>query len=430
VDEHLEEKGGGGGQERDAAGAGGRAQLRSPEIRDMGGRNLTRPRAPIIGHPMNVVHVTPFYEPAWAYGGMVRAVAGLCRALAARGHQVTVVTALLDAAHPRLETVAGVRVRRVPALLKRVLAPWAPGLGRLIRAEFGQAHLVHIHGLRSGMAVATYLACESMGRPWVLQPHGSWPHHDRFVLPKFAFDGLWGGRMLHLAHSLVAVSQAEARDLAREAHVVANGVESVGSAEMSDRRGFYRVLFVGNDSPQKRSDLLPELLAELPAVRLQVVGRFGRRFAGRFGPIGHRVTLSGPLEGQALASAYASADLLVHPAVDEAFGLAPFEAALLGTPAVVAGGHGCGEWFARAGGCVVAPDDPVALAEAAQARLSDRAAGEREAAAVADFARRELTWDRAAQAMETVYGGVLKAWSEPAAAPSPAAAPGPKRAAG
>ena len=160
-------------------------------------------------------------------------------------------------------------------------------------------------------------------------------------------------------------------------------------------------------------------------MRLQVVGRFGRRFARRFGPFGNRVTLSGPLQGQALASAYASADLLVHPAVDEAFDLAPFEAALLGTPAVVAGGHGCGEWFAKAGGCVVAPDDPVALAEAAQARLSDRAAAEREAAAVADFARRELTWDRAAQAMEAVYGGVLKAWSEPSAAPSPAAAPGP-----
>ena len=39
--------------------------------------------------------MTPFYEPAWAYGGMVRASAALCRALAGRGHQVTVATALL-----------------------------------------------------------------------------------------------------------------------------------------------------------------------------------------------------------------------------------------------------------------------------------------------------------------------------------------------
>lgn len=373
--------------------------------------------------------MTPFYEPAWAYGGMVRAVAGLCRALARRGHEVTVLTALLDSSHPRLETVGGVRVRRLPALLKRVLAPWSPGLPALLRSELKYSQLVHLHGARSGMAVTTYRACEKAGHPWVLQPHGGWPHHDRFVLPKIAFDRLWGARMLERAHSLVAVSQAEARDLGREAHVVPNGVDAIGAAARGDRRGFYRLLFVGNDSPQKRSDLLPDLMAELPAVRLQVVGRFGRRFVRRFGPFSSRVTLSGPLEAQALATAYASADLLVHPAVNEAFGLVPFEAALTGTPAVVAGGHGCGEWFGRAGGCVVAPDDPVALADAAQSRLADRAMAEREATAVADFARRELTWDRAAQAMEAVYGGVLKAWAAPPA-PAPAAAGGPTRAAG
>jgi glycosyltransferase involved in cell wall biosynthesis len=118
--------------------------------------------------------------------------------------------------------------------------------------------------------------------------------------------------------------------------------------------------------------------------------------------------------------------------VDEAFGLVPFEAALLGTPAVVAGGHGCGEWFGKAGGCVVPPDEPEAMASAAQARLSDRALSAREAAAVADFARRELTWDRAAQAMEAVYAGVLKAWAAPPQprAPAAAAAGGPTRAAG
>lgn len=379
---------------------------------------------------MRLLHVTPFYEPAWAYGGMVRAVAGLCRALARRGHEVTVVTALLDAAHPRQETLGGVRVMRLPALLKRVLAPWAPGLRAVLKSELGQSQLVHVHGLRSGMAVTAYRACEAARHPWVLQPHGSWPHHDRFILPKLAFDSLWGKRMLHLAHTLVAVSQAEARDLGREAHVVGNGVDPIGSARQTDRRGFYRLLFVGNDSPQKRSDLLPDLLAELPAVRLQVVGRFGRRFARKFGPFANRVTLSGPLDGSELAAAFASADLLVHPAVNEAFGLVPFEAALLGTPAVVAGGHGCGEWFGKAGGCVVPADDPAALAAAAQSRLSNREAGEREAAAVADFARRELTWDHAAQAMEAVYAGALKAWSAQPAPQVPAAAGGPTRAAG
>jgi glycosyltransferase involved in cell wall biosynthesis len=95
--------------------------------------------------------------------------------------------------------------------------------------------------------------------------------------------------------------------------------------------------------------------------------------------------------------------------VGEAFGLVPFEAALQGTASVVAGGHGCGEWFARAGGCVVPPDDPDALATAVGERLSNRDLAAREARSVADFARRELTWERAADAMEGVYLSVLDA---------------------
>ncbi|HSS47966.1 MAG TPA: glycosyl transferase, partial [Thermoanaerobaculia bacterium] len=41
---------------------------------------------------MNVLHVVPTYVPAWRHGGPILAVHGLCKALAARGHTVTVFT--------------------------------------------------------------------------------------------------------------------------------------------------------------------------------------------------------------------------------------------------------------------------------------------------------------------------------------------------
>ena len=56
------------------------------------------------------------------------------------------------------------------------------------------------------------------------------------------------------------------------AQTTARNCIGVGAAARPDRRGFYRVLFVGNDSPQKRSELLPDL-AEL-ADRL--AGEHGR----------------------------------------------------------------------------------------------------------------------------------------------------------
>ena len=170
-----------------------------------------------------------------------------------------------------------------------------------------------------------------------------------------------------------------------------------------------RLLFVGTDRPQKRGQLLPLVLRALPGADLHLVGRFGPRFLRLFAALGARVTACGVLAGAALAEQYASADVVVHPAVGEAFGLVPFEAALAGTAAVVAGGHGCGEWFGRAGGCVVRPDDAGDLVAAVRARLDERARARDEARSVAEFARRHLTWDKAAAALESVYGDVLGA---------------------
>ena len=359
---------------------------------------------------MRILHVTPFYEPAWAYGGMARCSAALCRALARRGHEVTVATALLEAEAPRDETLGGVRVRRFPgpAFLRRRLVPWPHGFRDFLRANLPATDVVHIHGHRNGLALLAARALAAAGRPWVLLTNGTFPHHGQYPWLKAVFDGLGGGRVVRGARALVAVSQSEARELPRPARVIPNGVEACGAAPAAaPARGRPRLLFVGTDRPQKRGHLLPSLLRALPAAELHLVGRFGTSFLRRFAPFADRASARGVLAEDALAAAYAGADLLVHPAVGEAFGLVPFEAALAGTAAVVAGGHGCGEWYGRAGGCVVVPDDAAALAEAVARRLEDRALARQEAEAVADFARTRLSWDETARAMEALYRDVL-----------------------
>src|SRR6267142_630035 len=114
--------------------------------------------ARVIAAPgvMRILHVTPFYEPAWAYGGMARSSAALCRALARRGHEVTVATAQLQRDAPVEESRDGVRVRRFrgPDLLKSLLVPWAWGLREFLGKELPSFDLAHLHGHRSGLAVA------------------------------------------------------------------------------------------------------------------------------------------------------------------------------------------------------------------------------------------------------------------------------------
>ncbi len=137
-----------------------------------------------------------------------------------------------------------------------------------------------------------------------------------------------------------------------------------------------------------------------------MVGPFSGAFRRAFRSFGARVRFAGILEPTALGAVLAEAAVLVHPAVGESFGLAPFEAALGGAAPVVTAGHGCGAALAAAGGRTVPADDADALASAVGARLDDPALASREAAAVASFASRELTWERAARALERVYEAI------------------------
>lgn len=339
---------------------------------------------------------------------MARCSAELCRSLVRRGHDVTVVTAQLDPSHPLDERLDGVRVRRFPgpALLARRLVPWGRGLGRFLQDELARVDIAHLHGHRNGLAVTARRALAAAGVPWLLLSNGTYPHHRQRRLAKRLFDGLWGARIVSGAAALIAVSHAEARELPRPARVVPNGVTACGTAAPASREPG-RLLFVGSDRPQKRGYRLPALLAALPDARLTLVGRFGPAFRRRFLEFGERVAFAGVLPASEMGSRYAHAALLVQPAVGEAFGLAPFEAALAGTGAVVAGGHGCGEWFGRAGGCVVPPDDSEALVDAVRHRLAYPAQAADEAKGVARFAQRELTWARAAEEVEAVYREVL-----------------------
>jgi glycosyltransferase involved in cell wall biosynthesis len=197
---------------------------------------------------MRVLHVSPFYEPAWAYGGTARAVAALCRALVRRGHEVTVATLQYNSDQPEDVRDRGVRERRFwcPAPLQRRLFPWTPGLRRFLAAHAGDFDLAHVHGHRNGLAVVAVAVLGRSRLPWVLQPHGSYPHHGRSSLTKQVFDRLFGARTVRGAAALIAVSDAEADELPAAARVVPNGVEPVGSCT-SARTGLgSRLLFVGS----------------------------------------------------------------------------------------------------------------------------------------------------------------------------------------
>src|SRR5215472_13265171 len=99
---------------------------------------------------MRLLHIAPTYLPATRYGGPIYAVHGLCRALAARGHDVTVFTTNVDGDSesdvPLNEPVVldGVSIRYFASTMRRLYV--SPAMRRALHDLRG-FDLVHAHSV-------------------------------------------------------------------------------------------------------------------------------------------------------------------------------------------------------------------------------------------------------------------------------------------
>src|SRR5207248_2465092 len=105
------------------------------------------------------------------------AVHGLCRALAARGHELHVFTTNVDGPGITNTPVAtpiyldGVQIRYFPSPLLRRLY-WSPGLSQALRHEIANFRLVHLHSVFLWPTWAAARAARNVGIPYVLSPRG------------------------------------------------------------------------------------------------------------------------------------------------------------------------------------------------------------------------------------------------------------------
>jgi glycosyltransferase involved in cell wall biosynthesis len=132
---------------------------------------------------------------------------------------------------------------------------------------------------------------------------------------------------------------------------------------------------------------LAQSLAELRGLPWQLVlvgdGPARGEVAAAFSQLPvERIRWAGELSPDALPPVYAACDLLVWPAVREAYGMALLEAQASGLP-VVAGANGAVPEIVRDGvtGALARPEDPAAFTEALRGLLGDPARRRRMAAA-------------------------------------------------
>jgi teichuronic acid biosynthesis glycosyltransferase TuaC len=127
--------------------------------------------------------------------------------------------------------------------------------------------------------------------------------------------------------------------------------------------------------------------------------------------VADRVAFLGRLAPDDAVATARRASVFVLPSTDEAFGVAYVEAMAAGVPAIGCRGEDGPEEIAAAGGGIelVAPRDPVALAAAVNALLSDSARLDRLRAGARETVLSSFTWERCGRQTVAAYEQVLRA---------------------
>lgn len=390
-----------------------------------------------VPESLRILHITPYYDPAWAYGGSTRVVVELARRQAARGHAVTVATTdALDEstrAPAGAYTLEGVTVHRFGNLSntlawRRIFLPsgFARGVAWLIR----RVDVVHIHEVRSLLNAAALPHLLLARVPYVITAHGGLPAELGRAACKRVYDALYGRRLLEHACRLHAMTTMErdqyaALGLPPERIVqIPNGIDPSSVSVEADARAFRQrhnipdtapvVGFLGRLNRIKGLDFLVDAFAALLRLRPDAVlliagpddGARGELEAqiARLG-IGAAVRFTGMISDDAAkTAAYCASDVYVLPSRYENLPTTVLEALLVARPCIVTDRCGLAAELVEAGVAQTVPFGDTGALQAAILRvLDDPPAARAQAEAGRRYVIQHFDWQTAVDRWLEVY---------------------------
>ncbi len=296
-------------------------------------------------------------------GGVPRAVIDLSEALAARGHDVTVLSRQGDSLPPEW-------FRDVPGLPKVIDYGRGDsrrdrvGLSGSLNDHLKSADVVHLHGVWDQFEVSMAKECRRIGKPYIVTPHGmldQWTIRHR-GFKKRVFLALVGRRMLEGAAGVHCTSQEEARQSERwypagksvvlPLLVNLSAFQTLPGPESAEQTiampAGPTIVFLGRVHPIKRIehliDAAGQLARSLPSLRLVIAGSGDQSYTAKLSSRAERSGLTGRVrwlghvDGTLKVSLLQAADVFVLPSSHENWGIALFEAMAAGAPVITTRG--------------------------------------------------------------------------------------------
>lgn len=380
---------------------------------------------------MHILHVTPYYRPAYAFGGVVRAVEGMATSLVARGHDVTVLTTDALDQTSRISSTEdihdGVRVIRCPnvspALRGKLNLSTPRNMRNIAQSLMPSVDIVHIHEFRTVENLLVTPVAFEHNKPIILSPHGTLNLSTGRSTLKVWWDKLLSaGVALRIDHVLALV-QSELDDVQtlwenfgqRQTpttfSIIPNGIHASPSnmpdptefRETHQLRTAPTVLFMGRLQARKGVDVLVKAFkqADVDHARLLIVGPD----EGMLETIqtladgDPRIVMTGYLGGTDRLAALAASDIFALPAIGEGLSMAMLEAMGAGLPVILS--HGCNLDPRDAG--FVTDVDPAQIAEKLRLLLTDDARRSKMGHAARDLITAHYTWDTVIEQLDALY---------------------------
>jgi len=357
--------------------------------------------------PLKLLVVVPAYEPAWAFGGVVRSVSNLCRAMARQGAAVSVYTTNADGQGGCLDvpvaepvSVGGVAVTYFPSSLS--CSPvWASRqMQHKLERTICGFDIIYVAATWQWIGIAACRIARRRSVPYVVSPHGSFlaPALRCSRFKKLVFWHSFLAGCVEAADALCFTTEYERRGSRsflpeKASFMVPNPVtvedgdlheedgDSKGKGPFEIPRDGFTLLTVTRAHPNKRLDIVIEALALIrragQRARLVVVGPADNGHGERLKALADKLTVSdaivwaGYQSGAALEACYRASDLFVLPSAHENFCMAAAEAMAHGLPVILSNRVGIAEDVRRHGAGLITDVDVEQVARAIRDVMAD-----------------------------------------------------------
>ncbi|MGG2201584.1 glycosyltransferase [Paenibacillus validus] len=387
---------------------------------------------------MRILHVISNLAPR--YGGPVKAVLEMSKALANLGHEVRIFTTDQDGddrlSVPLFEPVVkdGVEITYFPVQKPNFWSTSMP-LANALKEEIPKNDIVHIHALYMFHNFAAGHYCRKYKVPYIVCPHGSLDpfiykrHRNRKRLLEFLFEK----RNFKHAAALHFITEEEmnlAKPVSYETKgmVVPLGLDLAEFQNMPEQGAFRNryeqlkgkkiILFFGRLNYKKGLDLLVNafsvVIKDHPDAALVITGPDNESYGEQVKrwvldkKLSDHVIFTGMLRDQDKLAVLQDADVFVLPSYSENFGIAVIESLICKTPVIISDKVNICKEIEDNGAGLITQCNEESVADRIRTLLEDSDLRNTMGKNGEEMVRKYFHWDQIGQSLENEYNNVIR----------------------